>query len=496
MRMKTRFVFLLSGLAVLLAVIGAITPSSLSAQSALRWSPAQRIRGIADISDTPYLVADQNRTVYAFNSQWTGNDLAVFVTQWTAGNTWTAPVDILLSPNAHQATVLGAFLDPKSMIHVIFFGGTEQGAEIYYSRAPAVNASEARAWSSPKIVGQYAGKLASAALVGDNKGGLFIVYSGNRDGNGLYETHSTDGGKTWTDPKTVFLTNSTNLWVYAIQAALDSQDRLHVVWTVKNVQGTGNAVYYARLESDHKQWGLPIILQATKGGDYQADWASIISYKDKLFVIYDYGFPPQRRMRQSVDGGLNWTDSILPFPTLVGETGHPVFLVDGNNVLHLVFANRTSDNSVHALWHSVWQGNQWSPPDSIVAGPLSPQFDPSRPQAVISQGNVLLATWRQDPGLNGNGVWYSYATLDEPALPTVVLPTAAPTSTAAPSPTIIGGLLAPSPTNFPVPAVTPQVGGAPPLSGNDTNMGILIAVLPVLLILIAIVVARNVRASV
>jgi hypothetical protein len=493
---KHESLFALVGSLVILILISATIPLPSSAQSALRWSQPQRIRGISDDSDTPYLVADQNRTVHAFFSQQIGSDLAVFYNQWTPTGGWTVPVDILLSPNAHRATVLGAFLDRTGVMHVIFFGGTELGAEIYYSQAPAVNAGQARAWSSPKIVADHAGKLASGALVGDDKGDLFIVYSGNGEGNGLYEVHSTDSGKTWSDPTTVFLTQSVNLWVFAIQAILDSQGQLHVVWTVDNKQGNGDAVDYARLDSNRNEWWPPITLQTRTECLYEADWANITSYKGDLFAIYDCGAPPQRWMRRSHDGGKTWTSPIAAINSLIGENGYPVFLVDSKNTLYVILANRNNDSSIYGMFLSTWMGDKWSEPQPIVSGPATQDFNPTHPQAIISQGNVLLVTWRTDASATVNGIWYSQSTLNAPGLPRVTLPMPMVTPAATPIPTIAEYQITPSPTYSPVRVITPISGSNPFMSvENNPNFGILVAILPVVLLVSLLVGIRSLRSS-
>lgn len=493
--MKYRLIFAFVIALLFVFMIEIANPNSLSAQSRLSWSPAHRIPGIADDSLAPYLVADQNKTVHAFNSQWIDSDLAIFYSQWTLARGWTYPTDILLSPNKDQAIILSAFLDPKGMMHIIFFGGVAEGAEIYYSRALAANANDARAWTPPKLVGDFAGKLSSGALAGDAQGNLFIVYSGNRDGNGLYEIHSTDGGDTWSKPKSVFLTNN-NLWVYDIQTTLDSQGQLHTVWDVTNKAGIAETLYYARLGKDHQQWSFPVVMGTLKECQYKTNMASMISYKGTLFLMYNCGAPPQRWLRRSSDGGITWSNAVNSFTSLVGENGIPVFLIDSDNRLHVILANRIGSPEIHGLWHSEWDGQRWNEPEAIVSGPRSREFDPSLPQAIISQGNVLLATWRQDPGpeMQTNGVWYSYATLKTSELTPIALPTMAAT------PTVLA--FAPAKTAIPSPTLLPRVAFTPssdnpsvPASDIDPNVGLLIAMVPVIVLLLAIVVVRNLRGA-
>ncbi len=472
-------------------VLGASAPAAAGTPtptpSPLRWFPQRHIPGIADDANPPILVADQNRTVHAFFSQWNGGELAVFYNQWTLNGNWSRPIDILLSPNSHQAIVLGALLDDQGIMHVAFFGGTAERAEIYYSYAPATEAGRASAWAAPQMVGAHAISPVAGMLTGDGKGNLYILYDGGLDGNGLYFVASHDGGTTWTDPESVFLTGSASLWISPIYGTLDSQGRLHVVWTTVNKVGNGKAVYYARLEADHKTWSAPLALQTIKGNDYETDWTGIVSYNNELMVMYNYGFPPQRWMRRSSDGGRIWSAPVVAFASK-GEYGLPVFLIDSSNTLRVVLGNRTMDEALHGMWYSTWRGDHWDALAPIVSGPRTADFDPSRPQAIVGQGNVLLVTWRNDPGAENNsvGIWYSFAKTDAPELPAQPLPTVMPTPVAATA----TATLPASTTTPPRPTITTQILSTPPPLPAVSNpmTTLLIAVVPVVLLVSGVVV--------
>lgn len=465
-----------------------------SAQTTLQWSTPRQIPGIADDSDPPFLVADQNRTVHAFVSQWildaNRNEYAVFYSQWSLERGWTSPIDILLSPEKHQAKVLGAFLDAQGTLHVIFYGGNAEGASLYYSKAPAAIASQSNAWSKPLLVGGRAASPSSGTLVGDANGNLVILYAGNAEGNGVYEVHSTDWGDTWTDPKKVFLTNSETLWVFGIQATMDARGQVHAIWDVDNKAGIAEAEYYARLGTDW-QWSVPMVLQTTKECLYKTNMGSIIVFKNDLLVMYNCGAPTTRTFRISQDGGKTWTAPTRPIP-LIGENGAPAFVTDSNNTLYAILANRTTDSITHGLWYSQWNGTTWAVPKPIVSGPRSASFDPSLPKAVMSQGNIILATWRNDPGPEMvPKVWFAYAKLDAPELPVVALPTPLPTLTATPSPTRLATRVVPTATPLVLPAITLTSSNTQaPVAQIDPNLSVLIPLLPVFLIVLVLVALR------
>jgi hypothetical protein len=153
----------------------------------------------------------------------------------------------------------------------------------------------------------------------------------------------------------------------------------------------------------------------------------MIKYQESLLLVYATSEVANgvagKAMKQSTDGGRNWSRATWAFPPLVGGNGSAALVQDSNHTLYAFLGNRAGD-CCHGLWYSAWRGDAWSEPQAIVQGPGSAEFDPTSPQAVVSQGNVVLVTWWNESRING--VWYSFAKLAAPELPLVPLPTTAP----------------------------------------------------------------------
>ncbi len=427
----------------LIVVVGLIisdTGLHVYAQRSNQWSSPKQIPGYGELAFPPYLVADQNRTIHAFNNQLvTRTDEAIVYRKWTFDNGWTYPIDILLSPLPGAPQIHGIFLDRKGIFHLIFFAGNELDGFIYYSYAPAINANTARAWSKPVLVGDNA--LNVAALVGDDQDNLYIVYGNKSSGNCLSSIFSSDMGDTWSEPAAIFCTNNDSLLPVHLRLSIDKKRQLHAVWTVVNERGNGEAVYYAKLDADHINWNMPVTIATLEG--YSADWASVIQYHNELLLIYQNSFPATRWMRRSVDDGQTWTDPIMIFPKYVGEYGFVELVVDNSDILHMFLGNRTREEpEIHGMWESVWDGNSWSPLVPITSGPriVAPVggdgYDPTRPSVVVSQGNTILVTWWTDPGAGFNGVWYSYTIMNLPESPIRPIPTISTTIKTSVIPTI------------------------------------------------------------
>ncbi len=422
---------------ITMVMIGILLARTIPAVGAptYQWSPMQRIPGFGDAGFSPYLIADRNRTVHAFNSQWVGLDMVIVYSQWRIGKGWTPPGIIMLPPRG-QARITGAILDESGRMHVTFFAGDDLAADIYYTSAAAEDAGHAGAWSSPRVVGPGAITPTSGALASDGKGLLVIVYSGNLEnllGNALYVVHSTDGGETWSDPKELFVTETRTFWPWGIQMFMDRRERLHFVWSVVGVHGLGVAVLYASMDTRELHWNEPSSMAEAIGQG--ANTPSIIKYRGELIVIYHNDFPTTRWMQRSSDGGGTWTEPVRIFEDHVGSNGPASLVIDSGGTLRMFFGNRSGEQ-IHGMWQSIWEDDQWSSPEAIVSGPTyrdkpgGEGFDPSYATAVVCQGNVVLVTWRTDEGAGPNGIWYSYATLDAPELPVTPLPSPIPSVTA------------------------------------------------------------------
>lgn len=414
-----------------------------AAQANVGWPGDKPIPDYQSETDTPVLVVDQNRTVHAFSSQWLEGSAksikAVVYNQWTLEKGWTAPVDILLSPLKEEARVLDAVLDQNGVMHVIFFGGDETEANVYYAQAPASRAGQAQAWSRPRVVGVDANSPNVGGLAADGEGNLIIVFSGRREGNGLYTLFSADGGATWTAPEPTFLTYGGN-FPFILKLHSGDSGTIHAVWDVRDDGGNGRQINYAQLTPGSQKWHGPVRLATAESG-YGVLIPTITEHDGELFVAYS-----GVSIIRSQDGGRTWSDPARPFRH-TGINGIMSFVEDSGGQLHLLWAQRISGSpDTHGVWHSLWQDGHWTEPEPVVSGPAVPDktgndaFDPYDVGAAVSQGNMLLVTWRQDPGLKGNGVWYSYLQLDTPELEVVPLPetvvepaeaVAAPTAVAA-----------------------------------------------------------------
>lgn len=395
------------------------------------WSVPQKIPLYQMDTVPPILIADRNRTVHAFSSQWINVQSdeplpAIYYNQWTPELGWTRPVDIIISPY-QEARLADAYLDKDGIIHVIFWGGDNIMADIYYTRAPVAVAGDASAWSRPRIIGRIAGELDDATLAEDKQGILSVLYFGRATRNGLYAVSSSDRGESWSAPAAVFFNRSDEPNIAQTRVIGGSSGGFHAIWGVYTASGAGRGIYYSQSQ-DGIEWDDPILLADVEEG-LGTQKPNIIEYDDTLFSLYI--MPPNKIvMRYSSDDGETWSDPTYIFPRHEGVNGETSLVIDGNNELHLFFGERIpGEPDIHGMWHSMFVNNRWTEPEAIIKGPRVADFtsgngfDPNFARAVVSQGNVILVTWMTDPAAGFNGVWYAYKQIDAPEVPVEASPT-------------------------------------------------------------------------
>jgi hypothetical protein len=476
-------------------------PTTLYAQHT--WYPAQPIPNYEDIYP-PYLVAAQNGTVHAFYTQTVNAEtgrVAVYYRQWSLHRGWTKPIDVILAPRGGTLRIGDAYLDPSGTFHLVYTVSRVSDIGIlYHASADASEVDQAHGWSSSTILDELAGPLFFANLSGDDEGNLVLVYTGQKLGIGVYEVHSIPGGDTWSDPSALALVAEEDRLPAHIRVTVDADSRFHAVWSVMEAsRGIGVGVYYARVVADGAGWSSPTLLADRTGTEYGTDWPSVAAHDGALFVVYmDGGPPPTRWLRRSTDGGETWSIPHRPFPQ-EGENGHAVLLKDSSNTLHIVLSNRVGDPPVGGTWHGVWLGTKWSDlqlitPRSEAEAKATGSYgysqvgNSSRPNAVISQGNVLLVTWWHDMR-DAPPAGYSYTVLDAPQISPSPVPGAAavedtpsvtPLPTSLPAPTVVPARAVniPSNTSLPVDLDSP---GLPVVIGLGSAALLIAAVVIVVL---------------
>ena len=470
------------------------------AQTAYFWSEQKRIPDYPDFTqEPPFMIADQNNTVHAFNAQPLHADeedspKAIFYRQWTREGGWTNPNDIIYDTEGGSLDILSVTSDPSGMVYLIF----QQGFfNIYFTSADLANAGNSPSWSLPVLIAAQAthvgiGFGGVAAISADNIGNLVVIYSGSEFGKGLYSVTSSDQGNNWSNPYPVYLTGDETIVITDPALYLGQAGNFHAVWTTYLDDGSAGAGFYSRLDPNAKVWSEPTALDIP--GIRTPD---IIEYDGKLIVSYYHANVNGNWWRLSTDGGNSWSLPSQVSSAHVGTNGRVSFVVDSKNNLYAFFGERINDLN-HGMWQCLWTGYSWTAPEPVVKGPQvrdaigGDGFDPRAARAIVSNGNLILVTWTTDGFAGENGVWYSYKQVDAPELPAVALEE--PTTIAQSNPTVPAESTT---SQLPIATATHvlNISGESPRFAPNPQLPIIIGIVPVLLILLGTILIYYVRQS-
>jgi hypothetical protein len=489
-RRRFPFLGLQSTLMVLLLLV--IQVSHAEAQGSYFWSQQQKIPEYrASTEEPPYLIADMNHTVHAFNSQPLNlenpdSPISVFYRQWTLKNGWTYPNDILFDIDGNALNLLGVTNDQSGQVHLIVL----RNGAIYYTQNYLANAGNAASWLVPALIAEGAagygpGFEIIAAIAADPQGNeIVVIYGGQRDGKGLYSTMSSDGGGSWSDPYPIYLTGDETMVITDPKLFVGETGLFHAVWTTFLDDGNGGPGFYANFDPETFSWSEPLELD-----EPGIRTPSVIETNGDVFVSYYHHNVNGNWWRRSRDNGVTWTLPEQFSPRHIGTNGAVSFAVDSGNVLHAFFGERIDDNN-HGMWHVTFTGSNWTNIEAVVRGPqqrggtAGNGFDPRSARAVIVNGNTALVTWGTDGFAGTNGAWYSYKKLDMPELPSMDLE----------SPTLIPRSTSTIPSNTPIissigtAANNPEIHLDEPGAAPNPQISIFAGVIPVLALVFGMIV--------
>jgi hypothetical protein len=157
-------------------------------------------------------------------------------------------------------------VDKNGNIHVIWsqlYPGEGKEAELYYRRSR----DRGRSWSSPLDLSSSSGDSSWMQITVDGQNNIYVVWveqthaTGGGIGDlGVFYSHSTDRGDSWSDPMNI---SGEEAGLPTIVARGESE--VHVIWT-RFDRGPGHNDLYHQMW-DGKQWSAPhlIIDNAGKG---------------------------------------------------------------------------------------------------------------------------------------------------------------------------------------------------------------------------------------
>lgn len=353
------------------------------------------------------------------------------------GTTWTRPLELFVSgPQLSIGDFITASVDANDRLHVAWLGGAT--GPVFASTALASQTLSSQDWEEPRRIEAAAHRF---RLLVDSQDKQHLIYTAAYNVHpGVYYLSSSDNWRTssgplWLNPEMPQGYTHDNL-----QAELDADDRLHVLWSEKElVTATrGGAIMYTRSLDGGVSWE-PLATLDMSNGERLLDNSdpSLAVSGDTVHALWAGGEDLQyRNHRYSVDGGQTWNPVARKnFGDLHGQAQGDALTVDAAGQIHFVGHVRWPEG----LYHATWSDNQWTRPGLFYLNRWNSEdskegtINAHGVRAVVRAGNQIVTTF-YDRGdeqllLPANGLYaVSYELSEVPA--TSVAPTPAATSPA------------------------------------------------------------------
>ena len=494
---------------LLIALLAAIGPGRAAAQGVtINWPPTTNLSNTPTHSNHPTVAADPAGNVHVVWSEDMARDTTnrrlvdsesadtLVYTRWD-GSTWTAPIDIIAVPGDDVAEYAALAADAQGYLHLVWTGVST----LYYSRAPALQASSPHAWSAPVTLGSSARTTNESAVAVDAKGTVHILYANLEIDPAVMHVRIADNGLgSMTSTRLSESLKPPNEAVFAqVSLKIDPKGRLHALWLTAGAEGFGHAIYYARSLDAGQTWSKPIYLAQGERGKSGVDWPSLgIAGDSELHLVYPYPANMARTERISLDGGETWGEPHTIYKDLEGIAGFNAQITDAAGNLHVVSRLRTHEQ-VKGLFYWRWLGDRWSPWQIASLETEEDATDGHFPEATIRLGNEIHVVWHawsadhHGEVLHASGVIPDVAALAPVPLPTIE---AAAQRPAQPRPSPAVQAAKARPTVAAPESVSRGIGAVPGnraarAPGNSSTL--LVAMAPALLLVLGVVAWRLAR---
>ena len=139
------------------------------------------------------------------------------------------------------------------------------------------------------IIGPGLSGVNSAALSGDERGNLVVIYSGNMDGSGVYAVQSADTGRTWSDPLQIFAPNDLQFTPYSLCLTAAREKQIQAAWNVVSPLGVDEELYFSNYDIASGKWTKPVELdKRVDVPDYFVrSFPAIVDTSDEIVIMYN-----------------------------------------------------------------------------------------------------------------------------------------------------------------------------------------------------------------
>lgn len=374
--------------AIALLLLAGVSAPAIAQESSSGWSEPINLSNSPTESQRPTVAADPSGVVHVIWSEAGADSTSSLWYSRGKLDTWSNPVDILMSPSGTTASfpVLAAGTD--GLLHVAWSGG----GCVNYSQGYAPDAGSAKAWSTPQALSSsssYAGDLDLDLSPSGDPVVAFAVQVGAD--SGVYVLRSVSGGAHWLVEQSIYNNIQADRMVDRPRLAIGPDGSFHVVWVEMAYPETFPplGIWYSFSTDGGAVWSQPILLGE---GPYEYPEILVSAGGDIHVVWSGTGVDRFKFHRWSTDGGLTWSETWRD-RTMGGYQGLPALAADGNDVIHLLqvgslYGNTDPSLNPDRLFEQIWMGDRWGEANTILTSEVLGQ-NMDFVSASVALGNEL-----------------------------------------------------------------------------------------------------------
>ena len=248
-------------------------------------------------------------------------------------------------------------------------------------------------------------------LVRTSDGTLYCVYI--KQLNGYYQIYvkkSVDNGETWTDETRISTyPGMENYYQICPSIAVDSQDRLHVVWYGK---ATGYTTYFQIWYNYFDgSWHTPVRISTYLGmEDHDQHYVSIaVDSQDRIHVVWagrTVNYPSYDQIWYNYfDGSWHTPVRISTYAGMENRSQiYPSIAVDSLDRLHVVWQYYMS---YWQIWYNYYDG-VWHSPVRISTYTGMENYHQQYVSIAVDSQDRIHVVWTGKATAGGDQIWYAY----------------------------------------------------------------------------------------
>lgn len=354
---------------------------------AQNWSPAVDVSKNTDFSATPQAATDAAGNIYVvWEDDTATNSNVLLSTSTDGGATFSVPVNV--TPGAVFANSPHIAIDSNGVIYVVWADAPTSGEQIFISQSK----DGGKTFPSTIALSDASVNSGNPVLAVDAFGNVDVAWEGDSSTPtiplGIYFSHSTDSGTSYSSPAVNLATNTSGSFVPRM--ALGSDGSVNLVWEDDNMFGL-QSVSFAHSGDKGATFSGAQTLSKGPGGAFAGQLA--VDSTGNINVVWlDLSTGNgDAYFSRSIDQGTSFFATPVNLSATNGSTDNPRVANDANGNIYVVWQDTTVSSSRDIFFSSSSNGGgSFSAPQNLSGG----LGDATFPWIAVDSNNTVTVAWQ------------------------------------------------------------------------------------------------------